>query len=76
MSPLDRSDAVPSRPRAVPERSTQGCPECFGRLLYNGAGYSCIACAYTCPLLGCPAYSARGRSRVESRCPPDGAGQI
>ena len=76
MSPLDRSDAVPARPRGVPERSTQGCPECSGRLLYNGSGYSCIACTYTCPLLGYPAFSARGRSRLESRCPPDGLDQM
>jgi hypothetical protein len=76
MIPLERSDAVPVRPRSVLERPTQGCPECFGRLLYNGSGYSCIACAYTCPLLGFPAFSSRGRPRVEPRCSTDDADQI
>jgi|KBSSwiStaDraftv2_1062776.scaffolds.fasta_scaffold2973215_2 hypothetical protein len=76
MDPLDPSDAVVRRAGAVPERPSQGCPECFGRLLYNGFGYSCIACAYTCPLLGYPAFSGRGRSRVEPRCPPGAPDQM
>jgi hypothetical protein len=62
MTPTDLSEFVPPRPR--PERPSHGCPECFGALRYNGRGYHCIACAYTCPLLGYPAFSAKSRKRL------------
>lgn len=67
MNPIDTSDAGPSRPAAAEGRPSHGCPECFGRLLYNGSGYSCIACEYRCPLLGCPPFSARGRTIARPR---------
>ena len=73
MNPLDLSDAMPPRPREAEGHPSQGCPQCFGALLYNGRGYSCIACAYTCPLLGHPSCFGKGRSRPKPR-KPDGPG--
>ena len=62
--PIDLSGFIPPRPGRAGERRSQGCPECFGSLRYDGRGYRCIACAYSCPLLGYPAFTAKARKRL------------
>jgi hypothetical protein len=66
MNPIPLSDFFSPRPDRAGDRPSQGCPECFGALRYDGRGYHCIACTYTCPLLGYPAFSSRARKRLSA----------